>query len=131
MIKHLNGAMLLMASLKVLDSKLSFVSHIQSVILKCRGVIGITKSLSKHLPRKTLNELYKLYVRPNFDYGDVISRIPPNKCDLGQDISLNNHMEKLQSVQYSAGLALTGAWKGTSREKMYEELGWESLSMRH
>ena len=37
-------------------------------------------------------------------------------------------MEKLESVQYSAALAVTGAWKGTSREKLYEELGYESLS---
>ena len=39
-------------------------------------------------------------------------------------------MEKLESVQYSAALAVTGAWKGTSREKLYEELGWESLSQQ-
>ena len=39
-------------------------------------------------------------------------------------------MEKLESVQYSAALAVTGAWKGTSRKKLYEELGWESLSQR-
>ena len=56
--------------------------------------------------------------------------IPPKKSDFSQDTSLNNHMEKLESVQYSAALAVTGAWKGTSREKLYEELGWESLSQR-
>ena len=39
-------------------------------------------------------------------------------------------MEKLESVQYSAALAVTGAWKGTSREKLYEEVGWECLSQR-
>ena len=32
--------------------------------------------------------------------------------------------------QYSAALAVTGAWKGTSREKLYAELGWESLNLR-
>ena len=31
-------------------------------------------------------------------------------------------MERIESVQYSAGLAI-GAWKGTSRNKIYEELG--------
>ena len=36
----------------ILDSKLSFVSHILSVILKCRRGIGMIISLSKHLPRK-------------------------------------------------------------------------------
>ena len=39
-------------------------------------------------------------------------------------------MEKLESVQYSAALAVTGTWRGTSRDKLYTELGWESLSSR-
>ena len=85
----------------------------------------MVKFLPKYLPRNTLTELYKLYVRPHLDYGDVICHIPPQKCDFSQDTSLNNHMEKLESVQYSAALAVTGAWKGTSREKLYEELGWD------
>ena len=33
-------------------------------------------------------------------------------------------------ISDSAALAVTGAWKGTSHEKLYEELGWESLSLR-
>ena len=39
-------------------------------------------------------------------------------------------MEKLEAVQYSAALGVTGAWKGTSREKIYDELGWESPNLR-
>ena len=39
-------------------------------------------------------------------------------------------MEKLESVQYSAVLAVTGAWTGTSREKLYNKVGWESLNLR-
>ena len=39
-------------------------------------------------------------------------------------------MEKLESVQYFAARAITGTWKGTSREKLCTELGWESLSCR-
>ena len=39
-------------------------------------------------------------------------------------------MEKLESVQYSAALAVTETWRGTSREKLYIDLGWESLSSR-
>ena len=35
-----------------------------------------------------------------------------------------------QILQYSAALAVKGAWKGTSRDKLYDELGWESLSLR-
>ena len=36
----------------------------------------MVKYLSKYLPRQTLNELYKLYVRPHLDYSDVIYHIP-------------------------------------------------------
>ena len=39
-------------------------------------------------------------------------------------------MGKVESVQYQAALAVTGAWKGTSRLKIYKELGWEALSDR-
>ena len=39
-------------------------------------------------------------------------------------------MEKLESVQYSAALAVSGTWRGTFREKLYTELGRESLGSR-
>ena len=39
-------------------------------------------------------------------------------------------MEKLASVQYATALAITSAWRGTSREKLYNELGCESLNLR-
>ena len=39
-------------------------------------------------------------------------------------------MDKVERVQYQAALAVTGAWRGSSRLKLYEELGWESLSDR-
>ena len=37
---------------------------------------------------------------------------------------------KLESIQYNAALAITGAIKGTSRSKLYKELGLESLKSR-
>ena len=33
-------------------------------------------------------------------------------------------------MQYSAARAIIGAWKGTSRKKLPEELGWETLDLR-
>ena len=45
-------------------------------------------------------------------------------------MSLHDHMEIIEKIQYQAALAVTGAWQGTSRVKLYEELGWESLSDR-
>ena len=113
-----------------LDSKLSFSAQINAAISKTRKGIGLLKYLSKYLPRHTLNELYKLYVRPHLDYGDVIYHIPAKVCEFSGNTILPNLMEKLESVQYSAARAVSGTWKGTSREKLYAELGWESLSSR-
>ena len=39
-------------------------------------------------------------------------------------------MNRIESLQYQAALAVTGAWQGTNTDKIYEELGWESLSKR-
>ena len=39
-------------------------------------------------------------------------------------------MEKVERIQYQAALAITGAWQGSSRSKIYDELGWETLSDR-
>ena len=48
----------------ILDSKPSFSAHIKASISKTRKGVGLLKYLSKYLPRHTLNELFKLYVRP-------------------------------------------------------------------
>ena len=39
-------------------------------------------------------------------------------------------MGKAERIQYQVALAITGTWQGSSRSKLYEELGWESLSER-
>ena len=39
-------------------------------------------------------------------------------------------MNRIERVQYEAALALTGTWEGASTDKIYEELGWGSLSDR-
>ena len=56
--------------------------------------------------------------------------MPPilHKPPLG--MSLHEIMEKVEKIQYQAALAVTGAWQGSNRVKLYEELGWETLSDR-
>ena len=88
------------------------------------------KFLSRYLPRHSLNELYKLHVRPHLDYGDVIYHAPAKLCEFSHNEILISSMEKLESVQYSAALAVKGTWRGTSRANLYAELGWESLNLR-
>ena len=39
-------------------------------------------------------------------------------------------MHLVEQTQYKAGLVVSCCWQGTSREKLYKELGWESLTDR-
>ena len=38
--------------------------------------------------------------------------------------------KRLEQTQHAASLAVTGAWRGTSKEMLYDEHGWESLYER-
>ena len=48
----------------ILDSNLTFVNHINEKIAVANQGIGLMKQLYRYVPRKTLEEIYKLYVRP-------------------------------------------------------------------
>ena len=64
--------------------------------------------------------IYKSFPRSHLDYGDAI-----------YDHAFNESFQnKLESVQCNAALAITGAIRGSSREKFYEELGLEPLKSR-
>ena len=80
------------------------------------------------LPRKTLDQMYKALVRSHLDYCDIIYHISSVQTQFG--LAQTDLMENAERIQYQAALAITGAWQGSSRSKLYEELGWESLSDR-
>ena len=95
----------------VLHSSLSFEKHINEKIIKAKKKINIIKNVSKYLPIKEVHDLmYKAFVRPYFDYCDIIYHIPPREIKFV--IVLNSLMEKNEKIQYQAGLVITGAWKG-------------------
>ena len=71
------------------------------------------------LPRSALLTIYKTFIRPHFGYGDII---------YGQSYNISFH-EKLELLHYNACLVITGAIRSTSKEKLYEETGLESLQL--
>ena len=99
-----------------LDSQLTFELHIQEAITKARKGIGVLRFMSKYFHRDVLDQSYKLYVRPHLDYCNIIYH--KHNPDLKLDFT-----KKLESVQYSAASAMSGAWKGTNTDRIYEELG--------
>ena len=104
----------------ILDNKLNFAHHLNEKISKANKGIGLIKRLYYHLPRKSLLTIYKSFIRPHLDYCDVIYDQPHN----------DTLCKMIESVQYNAALAITGTIKGSSRERLYQELGLESLRDR-
>ena len=114
----------------ILDAKLSFASHINEKLSKARKGLGIITFLSPYLSIKTLGQIFKLYIRPHLDFCDVIYHIPSITNPFDSSITLNYLMNTLERIQYHATLSITGAWKGTNLNKIYDERGWESLTDR-
>ena len=54
----------------ILDSGFSFKKHLDEKIIIAKNNIGIIKHLSKFLPLKTLDQIYKALARPHLDYCD-------------------------------------------------------------
>ena len=104
----------------ILDDKRNFKEHIDSAILKINKGIAELKKLRYSLPRKSLIIIYKAFLRPLLDYGYIVYDQPHN-----ESVS-----EKLEPVQCKVTLAITTAIQGTSRKKIYQELGLESLRAR-
>ena len=77
----------------------------------------IAAEFAKNLPKLVLMTVYKDFVRPHLDYGDIIYDEAFNKA----------FHQKLDYIQYNAWLALSGAIRGSSGERLYHELGLESL----
>ena len=96
-----------------LDEKLSYTNCINNKINKTVKGVGLLRKLSTILPLQNLLIIYKFFIRSHLDYIHVIYDQPLNE-------SLSNRTE---SVQHKTALAVTGAMQGSSREKLYQELG--------
>ena len=102
------------------DESLSFEEQLKTISVKTNKTLYLLRKLQNLLPRAALITLYKSLIRPYLDYGDIIY----------EQAFKSSFREKLESIQYNASLAITGAIRGTSREKLYNELGFESLHAR-
>ena len=93
----------------IFDSRLSFDKHLKSVLKKISKTIGLLRKFRGILPRTSSITIYKLFARPHLDYGDII---------YDQTFNESFH-QRIESIQYNAAIAITGAIRGTSSEKLY------------
>ena len=104
----------------ILDSNLSYEHHIKSILNKVNKTIGPLRKFQLILLRHSLITIYKTFIRPHLDYGDVI-----------YDHAFNESFhQRLESIQSNAAITITGTIRGTSSEKLLEELGLETLKSR-
>ena len=80
----------------MLDSKLEFKFHVHQKIRKCNKLIGLIRRPKVNVPRKALLTIYKSFIRPHLDYGDILYDKPENE----------NFQNKLEKVQCRACLAI-------------------------
>ena len=104
----------------VLDSKLIFNKHSNHIFSRVNKSIGLLRTFQPVLPRSSFFTIYKAFIRNHFDYADVIH---------DQSYKSSFH-KKLESIRNNATLAPTGAVRGSSSEKLYQELGLKSPQNR-
>ena len=80
----------------------------------------IFSSFQPTLPRKPLVTIYISFVRPHLDSDDVISDRASN----------GSFHQNLESLQYSAAIAITGAIREISSEKLFQKLCLDTLKSR-
>ena len=79
-----------------LDETLNFNLHIKEKVSKALKGIGIIKKLSENLPQHFLVKIYKSFVRPHMDYGDMIYGQPND----------GSFTQKIERIQYILPLQL-------------------------
>ena len=99
----------------LLDERLNFGEHLRYIANKANTSIGLLRKLQKSFPRRSLVTIYKSFIRPHLDYEEVIFNQAYNK----------SFHQSLESLQYNA--SFIGAIRDTSKKKLHQELGLESL----
>ena len=89
-----------------LFTKLDLQEHLESIFIKVNKTFGLLRKIHLILPGSPLLTIYKFFIRLHLGCDDII---------YDQAYNALFH-QKLDSIQYNAALATTGAIRGTSKE---------------
>ena len=84
-----------------LDTKLNFQKHLNNVLSKVNRTIRLLRKLQAFLLRQSLVTVYKAFIRPHLDYGDII---------YDQTYNESFH-QKIMPIQYNTALAYNRHYK--------------------
>ena len=99
---------------------LRFHHHINTICNKVHKTLSPLYPIAQYIPRPILDQIYKTYIRPHFDY-----------CDTVYDGHMTIHdASRLEILQNRAARLVTGTLFRTPTDKLLLDLGWDKLSIR-
>ena len=102
------------------STDLHFHEHINNVIRTINTMLGPIYPVAKFHPRNVFNDIYITYIRPHFDYCDIIYDGHLTSADA----------LRLQTLQNRCARLITGALYQTPTTALLTDLGWEQLETR-
>ena len=103
----------------IFSSDASWNYHINYIMEKARKRLCILRSYKHLFDRNALEILYNSFIRPVLEYSDVLWDNCSETCK-----------NQLESIQIDAARIVTGVTKLCSIQKLYEEVGWDTLQER-
>jgi len=102
-----------------LDQHFTMGPHIETVIKKCHGLLGMLRRAATYLPRDILKMIYMAVIRVQIEY-----------CSSTFAGSALTHLNKLDVLQKMALRIITGSSAQTHSAPLQLQLGLESLHSR-
>ena len=102
-----------------LSNDCAWYKHINYITEKAWTRINIMRRLKFKLDRKSLEQIYLVFIRPLLEYGDIIW----HNC-------LQSEKQELEKIQIEAAWIASGATKLVSIAALYREIRWDSLDER-
>ena len=102
-----------------ISSDANWKTHIDNISIAASKQVNVLRKLKFTLSRKCLSNIYISFIRPLLEYA----------CEVW-DGCYERETEKLEKNQLEAARIVTGLTKFASKEALYFETGWETLSER-
>ena len=102
-----------------LTNSCTWSKHINEISSKAWIRLNLMRTLKFRICRKSLEHMYHTFIRPLLEY-----------CDVVWDNCSAENKKQLESIHVEAGRIITGATKLCSIERLFKDLGWESLQSR-
>lgn len=102
-----------------IDRHLTFSPHINLILKKCHGILGIMRRVAMQLPKKLLLLMYTALIRPHLEYASAIL-----------ESASNTNKQKLEVIQKIASRIICNCPRDAHAAPLLEELQLNSLESR-